>query len=131
VSGRSNDAAFDSDGNLEPIPYFGGMAGYTHHWTGAFRSTASYGYVHLDNKASQAGTAYHLTPALDVAHDAGRLRVTECGGEASRSGRAPAGLGPRPRPRWAEASQPATWLLTWGPWELARKRIPTGINSRK
>jgi hypothetical protein len=57
----NNDAAFDADGDLEPIPYFGAMAGYTHHWTDAFRSTASYGYAHLDNVAMQAGTAYHLT----------------------------------------------------------------------
>jgi hypothetical protein len=57
----NNDAAFDSDGDLEPIPYFGGMVGYTHHWNDAFRSTASYGYTHLDNTASQAGTAYHRT----------------------------------------------------------------------
>jgi hypothetical protein len=57
----NNDAAFDSKGNLEPIPYFGGMFGYTHHWTDAFRSTVSYGYVHLDNAASQDGSAYHFT----------------------------------------------------------------------
>jgi hypothetical protein len=56
----NNDAAFDSGGDLEAIPYFGGMFGYTHHWTGEFRSTASYGYTHLDNAASQPGSAYHL-----------------------------------------------------------------------
>ena len=58
---QNNDAAFDKDGNLEAIPYFGGMLGYTHHWSDQFRSTMSYGYVHLDNTASQAGTAYHET----------------------------------------------------------------------
>jgi len=58
---QNNDAAFDSDGNLEAIPYFGGMLGYTHHWNDSFRSTLSYGYVHLDNTASQEGDAYHVT----------------------------------------------------------------------
>lgn len=58
---ENNDAAFDADGDLEAIPYFGGMLGYTHHWSDSFRSTLSYGYVHLDNTASQAGDTYHLT----------------------------------------------------------------------
>jgi outer membrane DcaP-like protein len=58
---QNNDAAFDSQGHLEAIPYFGGMLGYTHHWDDSFRSTLSYGYVHLDNTASQAGNAYHET----------------------------------------------------------------------
>jgi len=58
---QNNDAGFDSDGTLEAIPYFGGMLGYTHHWNQSFRSTASYGYVHLDNAAAQAGSAYHET----------------------------------------------------------------------
>ena len=35
--------------------------GYTHHWADDWRSTVSYGYAHLDNTASQAGTAYHQT----------------------------------------------------------------------
>ncbi|HVM97825.1 MAG TPA: DcaP family trimeric outer membrane transporter, partial [Candidatus Acidoferrales bacterium] len=59
----NNDAAFDKHGNLEAIPYFGGMFGYTHRWgwNEHFRSTASYGYVHLDNTSVQSGTAYHET----------------------------------------------------------------------
>ncbi len=57
----NNDAAFDRDGDLEPIPYLGVMTGYTHRWTSAWRSTASAGYVHLDNSSSQAGDAYHQT----------------------------------------------------------------------
>ena len=58
---QNNDAAFDTNGHLEAIPYFGGMFGYTHHWNDSFRSTASYGYVHLDNTSGQAGNAYHET----------------------------------------------------------------------
>jgi len=58
---QNNDAAFDSHGHLEAIPYFGGMLGYTHHWNQSFRSTLSYGYVHLDNTAGQEASAYHET----------------------------------------------------------------------
>ncbi|HEX4201172.1 MAG TPA: DcaP family trimeric outer membrane transporter, partial [Chthoniobacterales bacterium] len=57
----NNDAAFDKSGNLTAIPAFGAMIGYTHKWTDRFRSTASYGYVHLDNQYSQDPSAYHQT----------------------------------------------------------------------
>jgi len=33
------------------------MLGYTHHWNDEWRSTATYGYVHLTNLASQDPTA--------------------------------------------------------------------------
>ena len=58
---QNNDAAFDSSGNLKAIPAFGAMIGYTHKWTDYLRSTASYGYVHLDNQFSQEPNAYHQT----------------------------------------------------------------------
>jgi DcaP outer membrane protein len=57
----NNDAAFNSSGKLTAIPAFGAMIGYTHKWTDTLRSTASYGYVHLDNKFSQEPNAYHVT----------------------------------------------------------------------
>jgi hypothetical protein len=57
----NNDAAFDEDGDLDAIPVRAVMLGYTHRWNETWRSTASYGYVNLDNAASQAGTAYHVT----------------------------------------------------------------------
>lgn len=57
----NNDAAFDEDGDLEAIPYLGIMGGFTHHWTEEWRSTASYGYVRLDNVDSQGPDAYHRT----------------------------------------------------------------------
>ncbi len=57
----NNDAAFDKSGDLTPIPAFGAMIGYTHKWTDTIRSTASYGYVHLDNEFSQGPHAYHMT----------------------------------------------------------------------
>ena len=57
----NNDAAFDASGDLEAIPFFGFVAGYTHHWTEQLRSTVSYGFAHLDNTAAQPGSAYHAT----------------------------------------------------------------------
>jgi hypothetical protein len=57
----NNDAAFDRNGELTAIPAFGAMIGYTHKWTDTLRSTASYGYVHLDNEFSQSPSAYHQT----------------------------------------------------------------------
>ena len=57
----NNDAAFDSSGELTAIPAFGAVIGYTHKWSDTLRSTASYGYVHLDNEASQGPHAYHVT----------------------------------------------------------------------
>ena len=56
-----NDAAFDEDGDLTPIPVLALMFGYTHHWNEEWRSTATYGYVNLDNQESQGATAYHQT----------------------------------------------------------------------
>jgi len=57
----NNDAAFDSNGKLKAIPCAAFMVGFTHRWSDEWRSTASYGYVHLDNEFSQAPTAYHKT----------------------------------------------------------------------
>ncbi len=58
---NDNFQNLDAAGNLEALPYFGLMLGYTHHWNDAFRSTASYGFVTVDNAWSQAGDAYHRT----------------------------------------------------------------------
>lgn len=55
------DAAYDSRGNLQALPYWSAMLGYTHHWSDKFRSTASFGYVNLDNETSQGPLAYHDT----------------------------------------------------------------------
>jgi hypothetical protein len=62
----NNDAAFDRSGDLTAIPAFGGMIGFTHKWNDTFRSTASYGYVHLHNEFSQGPHAYHLTHYASV-----------------------------------------------------------------
>jgi hypothetical protein len=58
---QNTDAAFDSDSNLEALPVVAGLFGYTHHWNEALRSTVSYGYVDVNNTASQDGDAYDTT----------------------------------------------------------------------
>jgi hypothetical protein len=58
---NGGDAAFDSAGNLKAMQCFSAMVGYTHQWTDKLRSTGSFGYVDLDNEASQGPLAYHRT----------------------------------------------------------------------
>ena len=58
---NGGDAAYDSSGDLQALACFSAMAGYTHHWSDKFRSTASFGYIDLDNEASQGPLAYHKT----------------------------------------------------------------------
>jgi hypothetical protein len=58
---NGGDAAFNSSGDLQALPLFSAMLGYTHHWSEKFRSTASVGYVNLENESSQGGLAYHET----------------------------------------------------------------------
>lgn len=57
----NNDAAFNAAGELKPLPVVALMGGYTHAWSKKFRSTASFGFVNLDNQTSQAWDAYHRT----------------------------------------------------------------------
>ena len=47
LSGEDLDSAI-VNGNLEAIPVFATMAGYTHRWNDQWRSTISGGYVHVD-----------------------------------------------------------------------------------
>lgn len=58
---ENNDAAFDSSGKLQPLPVVALMGGYTHAWADKFRSTVSFGFINLENEASQAWDAYHRT----------------------------------------------------------------------
>jgi hypothetical protein len=58
---KNTDAAFDSSGDLQALEYFSAMFALTHRWSEVWRSTASYGYVNVDNEASQDGKAYHKT----------------------------------------------------------------------
>jgi len=62
----NNDAAFDSNGKLKAIPYVGVMFGFTHRWNEEWRSTASYGYVHLNPELSQGPSAYYKTQYASI-----------------------------------------------------------------
>jgi hypothetical protein len=53
-----SDAGYSSSGNLEALPYWSLMAGYTHQWSGLFASTVTYGYANLDNSSGQANNFY-------------------------------------------------------------------------
>jgi porin-like protein len=57
----NTDAAFDNPGNLEALPYQSGMLALTHHWTPRWRSTGTFGYVHIKNADLQLGSAYNET----------------------------------------------------------------------
>jgi hypothetical protein len=57
----NSDAAFRSNGQLEALPYWSAMAGFTHRWTQQFRSTITYGYVNLDNASGQDPNFYHTS----------------------------------------------------------------------
>lgn len=57
----NNDAAFDESGDLKALPVFAAVAGYTHSWSDAWRSALSYGFVNIENEASQGPDAYHRT----------------------------------------------------------------------
>lgn len=56
-----SDAAFEANGDLEALEYFSGMVGFTHKWAEQWRSTATYGYVYLENTGGQDPGAYHET----------------------------------------------------------------------
>ena len=58
---NGGDAAYNYAGELKPLTYLAPMAGYTHRWSDDFRSTATFGYVNLQNEQAQNGAAYHET----------------------------------------------------------------------
>ena len=58
---QNTDAGFDANGDLEALEYASLMGAITHKWTPRWRSTMTYGYVHLDNSTLQADTAYHAS----------------------------------------------------------------------
>jgi hypothetical protein len=52
LGGADLDAAPDSSGDLKALPVFATVVGYTHQWSKQFRSTAAYGYIHVDPASS-------------------------------------------------------------------------------
>lgn len=68
IGGMGNDSSvFDSDaalranGDLVALDYFSGMLACSHVWSPRWRSTATYGYVKVQNTELQADTAYGQT----------------------------------------------------------------------
>jgi hypothetical protein len=57
----NTDAAFSNSGSFEALPYWSGMIGLTHRWSDQWRSTATYGYVNVDNASGQDPTFYHTS----------------------------------------------------------------------
>ncbi len=51
----------DAAGNLHTLAAWGAMVGYRHQWCEKWRSTASYSYVQLDNRAELGDFAYDNT----------------------------------------------------------------------
>ncbi len=66
TSFHNTDGAFNADGNLVALDYFSSMVAFTHRWTPRWRSTATYGFVNLQNAAMQEATAYDQTHYASV-----------------------------------------------------------------
>src|SRR6185437_12212709 len=58
--GLGTDVGFSADGHLVATPTGSVQFGYTHNWTKLLRSTASYGYLRINNPAMDVGTTYHI-----------------------------------------------------------------------
>jgi hypothetical protein len=59
--GLGSDAGFNANGKLVATPTGSAEAGYQHHWSKLLRSTFSYGYLQINNTASDPGTNYHIS----------------------------------------------------------------------
>jgi hypothetical protein len=57
----NSDAALTASGDLQALEYYSTMIAITHRWSDRWRSTATHGYVNLDNTALQDPKAYHRT----------------------------------------------------------------------
>ena len=55
----NSDAAFNGNGKLRALEYYSTMIAYTRQWSPRWRSTATHGYVHLENTSGQAANAYN------------------------------------------------------------------------
>ena len=59
--GLGSDVGGDAHGRLVATPSGSGNIGYQHFWTRYVRSTFSYGYLRINNTASDPGTNYHIS----------------------------------------------------------------------
>ena len=58
--GLGSDVGFDANGKLVATPLWSASTGYQHYWTKTIRSTASYGYLRINNTAGDPATNYHI-----------------------------------------------------------------------
>jgi hypothetical protein len=59
--GLGSDVGAAADGHVVATPTGSAEAGYQHYWTKRLRSTASYGYLRINNTALDPGTNYHIS----------------------------------------------------------------------
>ena len=59
--GLGTDVGFAADGHLVATPTGSGNFGYTHNWTKILRTSVSYGYLRINNTASDPGSTYHVS----------------------------------------------------------------------
>jgi hypothetical protein len=57
----NSDAAFSTNGDLVALDYVSALGAVTHAWTSRWRSTATFGYVNLQNAGGQPNSAYDFT----------------------------------------------------------------------
>ena len=57
------DAATDT---IQTLPVFAWYVGLERHWSKRFRSTATYGFVHVDNLEIQAADAFHTSNRCSI-----------------------------------------------------------------
>ena len=59
--GLGTDVGFNAKGKLVATPGGSVTFGYQHYWSKVFRSTVSYGFLKINNTASDPGTTYHFS----------------------------------------------------------------------
>jgi hypothetical protein len=59
--GLGSDVGGSASGHLVATPTGSGQGGYQHYWNRVLRSTVSYGYLQINNTATDPGTNYHIS----------------------------------------------------------------------
>ena len=59
--GLGSDVGFDANGRLVATPLWSASGAYQHYWTGKIRSSATYGYLRINNTAEDPATNYHIS----------------------------------------------------------------------
>jgi hypothetical protein len=59
--GLGSDVGFDANGRLVATPLWSASGAYQHYWTRKIRSSATYGYLRINNTAADPATNYHTS----------------------------------------------------------------------